>query len=79
MENEEITQQQTASQPPGPQSYTYIDYRNSTYNIVSLVAYLIGVDKQFFAPPGEQRFDVTIFEKAEKNKNARIIRNLCRI
>ena len=35
MENEEITQQQTASQPPGPQSYTYIDYRNSTYNIVS--------------------------------------------
>lgn len=44
-----------------------------------MVAYLIGVDKQFFAPPGEQRFDVTIFEKAEKNKNARIIRNLCGI
>ena len=31
MENEEITQQQTASQPPGPQSYTFIDYLNSIY------------------------------------------------
>ena len=79
MENKEIIQQQSASQPPGTPTYTYTDYRNSTYNIVSLVGYLIGVDKQFFAPPGEERLDETIFEKSEKNKNARIIRNLCRI
>ena len=74
-----VHSEQTASQPPGIPSYNYTDYRNPTYHIVSLVAYLIGVEKQFFAPPGEQRLDITEYEKAEKNKNARIIRNLCRI
>ena len=71
--------EQIATQPPGIPSYTYTDYRNPTYNIVSLVGYLIGVEKQFFAPPGEQRLDFTIYEKTDTNKNARIIRNLCRI
>ena len=71
--------EQTATQPPGIPSYTYTDYRNPTYNIVSLVGYLIGVEKQFFAPPGEQRLDVTVYEKTDQVKNARIIRNLCRI
>ncbi len=46
-------------------------------DIVSLVGYLIGVDQQFFSPPGEQRLDITVFEKTEKNKNARIIKYVC--
>lgn len=79
MEINEIQQEQTATQPPGIPSFAYTDYRNPTYHIVSLVGYLIGVDKQFFAPPGEHRFEIPEYEKADKIKNARIIRNLCRI
>lgn len=74
----EITEQK-ASMPPGIPSYSYTDYRNPTYHIVSLVGYLIGVEKQNFAPPGEQRLDLSEYEKVDKVKNARIIRNLCRI
>ena len=80
MEIEDSVQQQyTTQQPPGTSAYSYTDYRNPTYHIVSLVGYLIGVDKQFFSPPGEHRLDVAVFEKTEMIKNARIIRNLCRI
>ena len=74
----EITEQK-ATRPPGIPSYSYTDYRNPTYHIVSLVGYLIGVEKQNFAPPGEQRLDLSKYEKVDKVKNARIIRNLCRI
>ena len=74
----EITEQK-ATRPPGIPSYSYTDYRNPTYHIVSLVGYLIGVEKQNFAPPGEQRLDLSEYEKVDKVKNARIIRNLCRI
>lgn len=69
-----------ASFPPGqtipPRDYT--DYHNSKYNIVSLMAYLIGVEKRHFEnvhePPKPE-----VYEALEKDKNARIVRNLCRI
>lgn len=46
------------------------------YEVISKVAYLIGVPKWVF----ENEFDsprLEIFKELEKNKNARIIRNLC--
>ena len=79
MSDENLMDQKTAVQPPGGLAYDYTDYRNPTYGLVSLVAYLIGVEQQHFSPPGNRRLDLEIFEKLDKNKNARIIRNLCRI
>ena len=73
----ESVQTKKPSHEPSAQAFT--NYRNPTYHIVSIVGYLIGVEKQNFAPPGEHKLDKTIFENLEKNKNARIIRNLCRI
>ncbi len=53
-------------------------YKDSTYEIVSKVAYLIGVPKKIFenehTPP-----KIEVYEKFEVNKTARIVRNLCRI
>ena len=70
---------QTKKPPHESSAQAFTNYRNPTYHIVSIVGYLIGVEKQNFAPPGEHKLDKTIFENLEKNKNARIIRNLCRI
>ncbi len=48
---------------------------NPTYKIVSLVAYLIGVKKNIFENPAEPP-QLDIYEELNKNKDARIIRNL---
>ena len=52
------------------------DYENSTYVVISKIAYLIGVPKRIFEneyePPKMEWFD-----KLRTDKNARIIRNLC--
>lgn len=64
------------------QEYDYYEederilYKDSTYDIVSKVAYLIGVPKHIF----ENEHDppkLEIYELLEKDKSARIIRNLC--
>ena len=52
------------------------DYRNSTYNIVSKVGYLIGVPKQYF-DPSQGMLSMELFDHLDKDKNARIVRNLC--
>ena len=52
------------------------DYRNSTYNIVSKAGYLIGVSKQYFDPELGM-LNLELFDQLDKDKNARIIRNLC--
>ena len=53
-----------------------IRYRNSTHEIVSKVAYLIGVFRWHFEDPNEPlRLD--IYEKLDALKNARVLRNLC--
>ena len=69
--------QQTAS--PLEKKFAFNEFRNSTYTIVSLIAYLIGVSKEHFGDENAAPFLLTIFEKLEKNKDSRIIRNLCRI
>jgi hypothetical protein len=53
-----------------------IVYKDSTYEIVSIVAYMIGVPKRIFDNQYEPP-DPKVFARLEKDKNARIIRNLC--
>lgn len=52
------------------------NYRNSTYHIISKIAYLIGVPQRIFElehePPKMEHF-----KELQSNKHARIIRNLC--
>ena len=56
---------------------TYIPLKEHKYLVVSEIAYLIGVDKKYF---GEDKiYKTEIFNKFNVNKNARIIRNLCRL
>lgn len=53
-----------------------IAYTDSTYELVSKVAYLIGVPKRIFENEHEPpRLDV--YERLDKDRNARIIRHLC--
>lgn len=51
-------------------------YKDSTYDIVSKVAYLIGVPKHIFENEHEPP-KLEIYETLDKDKTARIIRNLC--
>jgi len=51
-------------------------YKDSTYDIVSKVAYLIGVPKHIFENEHEPP-KLEIYELLEQDKSARIIRNLC--
>jgi len=50
-------------------------YRDSTYELVSKVAYLLGVPKRIFDNEHEPP-KLDVYERLEKDKNARIIRNL---
>lgn len=53
-----------------------VRYKDSTYEIVSKVAYLIGVPRRIFENEHEPpRMDV--YERLEQDKAARIIRHLC--
>jgi len=51
-------------------------YKDSTYDIVSKVAYLIGVPKHIFENEHEPP-KLDIYELLDKDKSARIVRNLC--
>lgn len=53
-----------------------IAYKDSTYEIVSKVAYLIGVPKRIFENEHEAP-KLDIYERLEADKTARIIRHLC--
>lgn len=54
----------------------YALYENSTYMVVSKVAYLIGVPKRIFDNEYEPP-QLEWYETLQQDKNARIIRNLC--
>lgn len=54
------------------------DYPNSTYTIISKIAYLIGVPKKFFEAEYASP-KMTVFLELEKDRNARIVRDLCLI
>ena len=54
------------------------DLKDNTYEIISLVAYLIGVPKRIFEKePEPPKLD--IYQQLEQQKNARIIRHLCAV
>ena len=53
-----------------------ITYKDSTYVVISKVAYLIGVPKRLFENEHEPP-QLEVFQQLENDKNARIIRNLC--
>lgn len=53
-----------------------IAYKDSTYELVSKVAYLIGVPLRIFQNEHEPP-KIEIYNRFEQDKNARIIRNLC--
>lgn len=53
-----------------------IAYKDSTYELVSKVAYLIGVPLRIFQNEHEPP-KIEIYDQLEQDKNARIIRNLC--
>lgn len=57
----------------------YNEFQNSTYTLVSLMAYLIGVDKENFGEENARPFLLKSYEELDAHKEARIIRNLCRI
>lgn len=58
----------------GPAEQT--SYKDSTYVIVSKIAYLIGVPRRIFENEHEPP-QLKIFQQLENDKNARIIRHLC--
>lgn len=51
-------------------------FSHSTYELVSKVAYLIGVPKRIFENPYEAP-KMEIYDKLDKDKSARIVRHLC--
>ena len=53
-----------------------IAYKDSTYELVSKVAFLIGVPQRIFENEHEAP-QLDVFNRLSKDKNARIIRNLC--
>ena len=57
----------------------YNEFQNSTYTLVSPMAYLIGIDKENFDEENARLFLLKSYEKLDAHKEARIIRNLCRI
>lgn len=53
-----------------------IRYKDSTFEIISKIAYLIGIPKRVFENEHEPP-KLEIYERLDKDKNARIIRHLC--
>jgi len=52
------------------------EFENSTYHVVSKMAFLLGVEKRIFENVHEPP-QLEWYEKLHKDKNARIVRNLC--
>lgn len=54
------------------------DRRNDKYNVVSVMAFLLGVPERIFDNPHESP-QKTIYSELNRQKTARIVRNLCRL
>lgn len=53
-----------------------VRYKDSTYDLISKVAYLIGVPKRIFEDENQPP-KLSVYETLDEDKNARIIRHLC--
>ena len=60
------------------QRAAFQEFRNPTHNIVSIVAYLIGIEKKHFENEHEPP-QINIYDQLQDDKAARIVRNLCMI
>lgn len=65
------------SNEPGTPAYSGFKSR-STYQIVSITAYLLGVGKGIFENENEPP-QMEVYRQLDQDKNARIVRNLCRL
>ena len=72
---EDITPEQ---QDTFAQRAAFQELRNPTHNIVSIVAFLIGVEKKHFENEHEPP-QMNIFEQLQDDRAARIVRNLCMV
>ena len=59
------------------ETQVYIPLKEHKYKIVSMMAYLLGINEKQFAE--DRIFKREIYDQLNINKNARIIRNLCRL
>ena len=75
LENSAMEENITLNGAP-PISDDKVAYKDSTYEIVSKVAYLIGVPKRIFENEHEAP-KMEIYSKLDQDKTARIIRHLC--
>ena len=76
---EEATDSETLSEEQRAvfaQREAYLERRKPTHNVVSIVAYLLGVGKQHFENVDEPP-RIEIYDQLDQNQDARIIRNLC--
>lgn len=60
------------------QREAYLERRKPTHNIISIVAYLLGVGKQHFENVYEPP-QLEVYSRLDQDQDARIIRNLCMI
>ncbi len=75
IDSEEMTEEERLLAEKKEHREALKEILNPTYKIVSTVAYLIGVKKEIFENPAFPPLP-EIYEELEKNKEARIIRNL---
>ena len=61
-----------------PQPVTYGNSSSRAYDVISIMAYLIGVQKQHFEHDYESPLQ-SVYDKLEASQPARIIRSLCEI
>ena len=64
--------------PMKTKTSTFGENRVETYDIVSKVGYLAGVEKRIFEDPHEP-LSLKVYQEMETDKNARVIRELCLI
>ncbi len=73
----ELTQSASLTSPKeAEEKRPYTDFVSNKYDIVSRVAYLIGVERRHFENEHEPP-QTEIYEELDKDKSARIIRSLC--
>ncbi len=77
-ENEKIAELLSGQLSFPAESGDETKYKNSTYFVISRVAYLIGVPRTIFENPHSSP-ELSIYEQLDADKNARILRNLCMI
>ena len=77
-ENEKIAELLTEHLTFQAETVDETKYKNSTYFVISRVAYLIGVPKAVFEKEHSSP-KMEIYEQLEENRSARILRNLCMI